>query len=361
MVNHNFDKLFLASIVETSHDSIITIDLDMVITSWNKAAASLYGYPAAEAIGKPLTTLTLPKDFQKLLLKIENIKASKQVEVFESERVGKDQTHMILEVVVSPIIDPDGEIVGLSTIARDLTARRVAEKAMHDKDVLHRMIIAQEDERSRISRDLHDELGQQVTALKFAVERAKLFCEDGEALANVELLAGIAEAIDKSVDFLAWELRPALLDNVGLVASIENYLGQWSLHAGVETEMQVSGVGGVKFLPHVETNVYRIIQECLNNTHKHARAKKLEVVLEQRKDAIVLIIADDGVGFSLRNRKKLARGLGLTGMRERASLIGGTLEFESAPNRGTSVYLRVPISEKKRRKVVRAAAHIDWS
>lgn len=169
MPNLNWDKYFLASIVETSHDSIITIDLDLEITSWNKAAEELYGYPASEAIGNKLTTLTLPKDFHRLLDKIEKIKKDKEIEVFESERVGKNKAHMILEVVVSPVKDEDGEIVGVSTIARDLTARRLSEKAMQDKDVLHRLIIAQEDERSRISRDLHDDLGQELTALRFAI------------------------------------------------------------------------------------------------------------------------------------------------------------------------------------------------
>lgn len=361
MDNHNLDKFFLASIVETSHDSIITIDLDMVITSWNKAAEGLYGYPASEAIGKSLTTLTLPKDFQRLLDKIEKIKESKQVEVFESERVGKDKAHMILEVVVSPVLDVDGEIIGLSTIARDLTARRVAEKAMHDKDVLHRMIIAQEDERARISRDLHDELGQQVTALKFAVERAKRFCGEGEARENIEALAEVAESIDKSVDFLAWELRPALLDNVGLIAAVENYLAQWSSRAGVAAEMQRAGLSDRSLAPNVETNLYRIIQESLNNTHKHAEASRVDLFLEVRDHEIIVIIVDDGKGFSLRNKKKLTKGLGLTGMRERASLLGGTLQLDSAPGSGTSIHLKVPLSPpKKKRRMVRADRDTDW-
>jgi len=129
-------------------------------------------------IGRALTTLTLPKDFQQLLLKIEKIKANREIEVFESERVSKDKSHMILEVVVSPVNDVNGELVGISTIARDLTARRRAEKATHEKELLQRLILAQEDERSRISRDLHDELGQQIIALKFAIARSKSASKD---------------------------------------------------------------------------------------------------------------------------------------------------------------------------------------
>ena len=120
---------------------------------------------------------------------------------------------MILEVVVSPVNDENGDLIGISTIARDLTARRLAEKATHDKDILHRLIIAQEDERSRISRDLHDELGQEMTALQFALARAKTACNDDIVCAHIDTASDIARTIDKSVDFLAWELRPAPLDH----------------------------------------------------------------------------------------------------------------------------------------------------
>jgi len=361
MPNNNLDKYFLASIVESSHDSIITIDLDMGITSWNGGAEELYGYPATEAIGKKLTELTLPKDFQQLLIKIAKIKASKEVEVFESERVGKDKSHMILEVVVSPVLDRQGEIIGLSTIARDLTARRIAEKAMHDKDVLHRLIIAQEDERSRISRDLHDELGQQMTALRFAIERAKAKCGDEDIRECVGEINAIAESMDKSVDFLAWELRPAQLEGVGLAVAIGNYLSQWSHHAGVDTELLSRGIDGARLTPRVETNLYRIVQEALNNIHKHAKATRVDIILERRDDSIILIIVDDGAGFSLRNKRKRAKGLGLTGMSERAALIGGTLDLESAPGRGTTIHVKLPVAPKRKRKAINAAADTDWS
>jgi PAS domain S-box-containing protein len=360
MPNRNRDKYFLASIVETSNDSIITIDLDFEITSWNKAAETLYGYSAAEAIGKLLTTLTLPKDFNKLLEKIEKIKTSKEVEIFESERVGKDKAHMILEVVVSPVNDEDGNIIGISTIARDLTVRSLAEKAMHDKDVLHRLIIAQEDERSRISRDLHDELGQQLTSLRFALEQALGACSDERTTASIAAVADIAATIDQSLDFLAWELRPALLDGVGLVAAVENYLAQWSRHAGVEIEFRTSGLSPARLAPNIETNLYRILQESLNNIHKHAHAKCVNVTLERRDQWIVLIISDDGNGFSLRSKKNRAQGLGLTGIRERASLIGGTLELESAPGRGTTVHVKVAAEPARKRKAIRPLAGTNW-
>ncbi len=332
----------------------------MEITSWNKAAEALYGYTSEEAIGKRLTALTLPKDFQELLIKIEKIKESRKIEVFESERVGKDKSHMILEIVVSPVNDENGEIIGLSTIARDLTARRLAEKAKHDKDVLHRMIIAQEDERSRISRDLHDELGQLVTGLAFALERARNICNDDSVSECIAEIAVIAAAIDKSIDFLAWELRPALLEGVGIASAIENYIGQWSQHADVKIEFLASGLKGTRFAANVETNLYRIVQEALNNIHKHAGAERVEVMLERRDDFIILTIIDDGKGFRLRNKKTRSKGLGLTGMGERAALIGGTLDIDSSPGRGTKVQLRLPATQKRKRKALQTKSTTNY-
>jgi PAS domain S-box-containing protein len=360
MPNHNLDKYFLASIVETSHDSIITIDLDLEITSWNKGAEELYGYEAAEAIGKRLTALTLPKDFQKLLEKIENIKRNKTLEVFESERVGKNKAHMILEVVVSPVNDESGQLIGVSTIARDLTARRIAEKALHDKDVLHRLVVAQEDERGRISRDLHDDVGQLLIALRFALERAKGVCKDESMAECLTTFGGLVDSIDNSVDFLAWELRPALLDGVGLVGAIDNYLKQWSHHSGIATEFRSFRLARARLAQKVETNLYRIVQEALNNTHKHAKASQVDLSLERRDGLIVLIISDDGAGFSMRSKERRLQGLGLTGMKERTSLIDGTLEIESARGKGTTIRVTVSEPVKNKRQAIAAKSDTDW-
>ena len=120
MPDSNLDKYFLASIVECCHDSIITINLERVITSWNKAAEQLYGYRASEAIGKSLTMLTLPEDFNEILSNIDKIKHSKEVAIFQTERVGKGDNHLILEVVLSPVKDDKGTVIGVSTIAREI-------------------------------------------------------------------------------------------------------------------------------------------------------------------------------------------------------------------------------------------------
>ena len=350
MPDSNLDKYFLASIVECCHDSIITINLERVITSWNKAAEQLYGYPASEAIGKNLTMLTLPEDFNEILSNIDKIKHSKEVAIFQTERVGKGNNHLILEVVLSPVKDDEGNVVGVSTVARDLTERNRAERVMQEKKNLQRLIEAQEDERKRIARDLHDELGQQLSALRLQLEDAKKICQDEEVCDKIDAIQLIAESLDKGIDFLAWELRPAALDGLGLIAAIGNYVKQWSHHSGIKAELLSSSLKKARLAPTIETNIYRIVQEALNNIHKHAKAKSVEVILERRDDLIVLIVGDNGKGFNIKAKKNRSKGIGLIGMKERAELMGGTFEIESVARKGTTIYVRIQASAIRRKE-----------
>jgi PAS domain S-box-containing protein len=351
MPQQNLDKYFLASIIESSNDSIITIDFNTIVTSWNKAAEQLYGFPASEAIGKPMTMLTLTEDFNEILSNIDKIRHSKEVVVFQTERVRKNNDHILLEVVMSPVKDDKDNIVGVSTIARDVTDRNRAAKALQDKQNLQKLIQAQEDERKRIARDLHDELGQQLTSLRLKLDSAKNLCRDEEICGKIEEIQKVAESIDKGVDFLTWELSPSILDDLGLAAAIENYVRQWSLQTGVQAELISTNLKKTRLAPEAETNLYRIVQEALNNVYKHAKAKTVDVVLDKREDLINLIIGDNGTGFNPKSKKKRSKGLGLTGMRERATLLGGTLEIESAAGQGTTIYVRIQASAIRKKRL----------
>jgi two-component system, NarL family, sensor histidine kinase NreB len=134
-----------------------------------------------------------------------------------------------------------------------------------------------------------------------------------------------------------------------------------SSHSGVAAEFRASTRPKARFQPKVETNLYRILQEALNNTHKHANARSVHVTLDSRGDSTVLIISDDGTGFSLRNKARRSKGLGLTGMKERAALIGGTLEMEFARGRGTTIFVSVPTTTRRKRKALSAADDTKWS
>jgi two-component system, chemotaxis family, CheB/CheR fusion protein len=502
-------RFFLASIVESSQDSIFTVNFDGNITSWNIGAEMLYGYPAAEAIGTPLTMLTLPEDLKEVLANADRVKHSEMVETYDTIRVNKDGRQMNLEVVLSPVRDVAGRVIGVSTIARDVTERwqatealrvseerlrllvesvkdyailildserrvtgwntgaelifgyaesevigqtgdilftpedreqgipekeaataratgRAADERWHirkdgtrfyasgvlaslsddgvqqgfakiardlteqkraeeelqrahveleqrvrertielldlnqtlleevkertaaegrTRQLVRQIVTAQEDERRNVARDLHDHLGQQLTGLRIKLENHKQSCgNEASHRAEVEQIQAIAEQLDADVDFLAWELRPASLDEFGLPAALSNYVQEWSKHFDIPAEFHTTGLERQRLPPEVEINLYRIAQEALNNISKHAEAKGVDVLLERRDHHVALIVEDNGKGFEPDGAAKPdGKKIGLQNMRERAAYVGGMLEIESTPGEGTTIFARVPV------------------
>jgi signal transduction histidine kinase len=281
----------------------------------------------------------------------------------------KDGTRLYCSGVTTRIGAADG--LGFAKIARDLTAqrraevelqdaradleRRVAERTAdiqaevvrrtraqeHVSDLLRKIVTAQEDERTRIARDLHDQLGQQMIALRLALERhVEAHGADGTD-ESLERALALTRDIDREIDFLAWELRPTALDDLGLAAALPRYLEEWAAHYQVTADFQTTGEVHGRLPREAEIAFYRIGQEALTNIVKHAHATRVGVVVEGREDAVVLIVEDDGVGFEVGGDTRTT-GIGLVGMRERASLIGATLQIESRPGEGTTVFLSCP-------------------
>lgn len=214
--------------------------------------------------------------------------------------------------------------------------------------LLRRLVVAQEDERRRIARDLHDDLGQRLSALRLTLEALATRAERPTHVLQVTAaaLASVAQ-IDQSLDFLAWELRPAALDELGLTKVLDTYVHEWSRHSGVRTLFHARVADTQRFAPEVEATVYRITQEALNNIAKHARAQSVNVLLESRGDTLVLAVEDDGIGCRTDTRGETM--VGLTGMRERAAAVGGTLEIEPTPGGGATVLAHIPMATRSPR------------
>lgn len=209
--------------------------------------------------------------------------------------------------------------------------------------LLRRLVNAQEVERGRIARDLHDQLGQQLTALRLALERVQE--RPGPAGPTDEAIAqalALTRQIGRDIDFLAWELRPGTLDELGLAAALPRLVREWSAHVGVAGEVRFGGFEPGQLARDAEVAFYRVAQEALNNVAKHARATRVDVVLATSQNHVTLVVEDDGVGFEPDGRA--GNGAGLAGMRERALLAGATLQIESTPGKGTAIYLRRPVS-----------------
>jgi signal transduction histidine kinase len=207
---------------------------------------------------------------------------------------------------------------------------------------LTRVVLAQEDERRRIARELHDQLGQQLTALRLTLEmlKAQSF-ERTDIRVQLETLEELALQLDKDVAFRVWELRPIEIETLGLQAALTNYVRDWSQHFGLRVQLHMNPSTFERSLtPELETTIYRLAQEALNNIAKHARADHVDVVLERSSDDLSLIVEDNGVGFDPSVVETNHRGLGLIGMRERAALVGAQFQIESTPGRGTTVIVR---------------------
>ena len=228
-------------------------------------------------------------------------------------------------------------------------ALRAREEAEADRAALRRQLAAAEEaERQRLARELHDQLGQHLTAFSLSLAEARRQLTAGQS-ADTRLgqLEDLARAMTREARYLALELRPPELDDVGLESALRTYVEQWSARYGVAAEVSVGGLAAESPLSREATTAaYRVMQEALTNVARHAAARQVSVFLEKTSDELRVIVEDDGRGFDPQatvQRVKLERRLGLAGMRERAALAGGTLELESSPGKGTSIYMRVPL------------------
>jgi PAS domain S-box-containing protein len=244
---------------------------------------------------------------------------------------------------------PGGPVVRIVGTHFDLTERKRAESERARREFLARLVFAQEDERRRIAREMHDQFGEHLTALALRIRLLKDASADrADWRAHVESIEAIAQRLDHDVDQLVWQLRPTALDDLGLRAALANYVQDWSARVGIPARLHSSGLMDERLPADVETALYRIAQEALTNVAKHAGASGVEVILERRADSVVLIVEDDGVGFEPASRETATEGFGLLGMRERASLVGAALEIESSPGNGTAVFVRMttPVTGK---------------
>ena len=212
--------------------------------------------------------------------------------------------------------------------------------------LLEKVMVAQEEERKRIARELHDDTGQAITSLMVGLRAASDGAEP-PLRSQFEGLRAIAAQTLESVKRLARELRPPLLDDLGLPAALDRYVSGYRANFGLNADLQMTGFGnGDRLAPQVELALYRVIQEALTNVAKHAHARNVSIVVERRAGSVKAIVEDDGGGFDVNavlNAPQEEGKLGLHGMRERAELMGGRLTLESTPGAGSSVFVEIPI------------------
>lgn len=346
----------------------LTLDFNGVITEINLVGASLLGRPRTFLIKLPLAGMIAREDRTRLQAFLTQARASTDAATSVDVTARTDGKH-VLRLVSRP--GGTGQRGELFTVMVDVTEERryeaerdkaflneqrrstelvgeVNERIAAEarvKTLLERLVTAQEEERRRIARNLHDHLGQQLTALRLTLGSMREEPEvNAELRRRLTMAEDIVARLDRDVDLLAWDLRPAGLD-LGLTSALGDLVRQWTAVTEVPAEFHQSTPGELRLPPRTEANVYRIVQEALNNIAKHAGASHVSVLVEQHTDAVVIIIEDDGRGFDPERASESQgqhAGMGLLGMRERAALIDGTVQIESAPGQGTTVFIRVP-------------------
>jgi signal transduction histidine kinase len=240
-------------------------------------------------------------------------------------------------LVVPPVAIQEAYLLGQSLVAaHDLVQQRTAER----DDLRRRLMSAQEEERLRLARDLHDQTGQGMTAAILELKAIEPFVGK-KGLDRVRFLHKHLDELSKLLHRTAWELRPLSIDELGLTNALENYLSNWAKKLGIDADFHCSDTGLDGRSNEIRTTVYRVVQEGLTNIARHAAdATRVSVVIGMSEQTLYLVIEDNGRGF---DPAATPLGLGLAGMRERLLLVGGRLTVESSDSTGTTVFARIPI------------------
>ena len=282
-----------------------------------------------------------------------------QEAIRDCKTVSWEQTHTypagkrVGEVTVTPLTDKSGKIDQLAGCIRDITERKLAQQKNEAfgrrlQVLSRRLVEAQETERRHIARELHDEIGQSLTAAQMNLQAVlESSCPEGAAPRLRECLSEV-ESVSEQVHDLSLDLRPSMLDDLGLEPALRWYTNRQAALAGLQARF-LTDSSEHRFDPMIETECFRIAQEALTNVVRHAHAQNVTVELHEKKGELHLDVRDDGVGFDVAPvREQAVRGssLGLLSMEERATLAGGRLEFKSAPGEGTDVHAWFPLDPK---------------
>jgi two-component system, chemotaxis family, CheB/CheR fusion protein len=234
-----------------------------------------------------------------------------------------------------------------AALQAEISEHKQAEQAR--QLLLRQLVIAQEEERRRIARELHDQMGQDLTVLMLGLKTLRDAAPaDSPVHERVAPLQALATRIGREVRTLALELRPPALDDLGLVATLANAVEEWSARVLVAVDFHTIGLEQQRLPSSIETALYRLALEALNNVFKHAQATNVSLIVERRTGMAQMIVEDDGRGFDVAAARRSAhteQRLGLVGMDERVAQLGGTLTIESAPGRGTTVFVRIPVAD----------------
>ena len=335
---------YLDLLLATVNDAVVASDDKFILTGWNAAAESTYGRRAEEVLGQP-DALVFRTDF----VGVERAEAIRRL--LETGRFHGELTHrradgrrIHIESRAAALFDSSGKRLGYVSVNRDITERRYAEETI--RALLNDVLTAQEEERRRIARELHDDTAQTLTSLLVGLRAVEESQDLGQALGAASTLRGFVSAALLGVQRMARGLRPSVLDDLGLEEALERLALDVSRAQGFLVDLHSTGPRLPRLPEALEIALYRMAQEALTNATKHASPKAVSIVIHRNPTAVRLVVEDDGKGFDASEILSAAQ-LGLVGMRERAHLVGGSMTLESSPGSGTTICINVPIPAPK--------------
>lgn len=332
----------LSGLLDSAMDGIISVDEQQRIIFYNRAAERIFGWPALQVMGRPMDML-MPK----------RLRAGHRQHVANfgetgvtSRRMG-DRTVLLglratgeefpIDASISQLETPEGKL--FTVILRDVTERVRAQEEL--ASFAAEASGVREEEKSRIARELHDELAQTLAAAKMDARWAlDNLGSRAQAAAKLEAMIGLLDQAVASTRRIAADLRPLILDDLGLVPALEWLAKNFEERAGVACELRLDP--DLDLQEPFATSVFRMVQESLNNVAKHAQASKVQVGVARSGEHVLLTVQDDGVGFHPSDARKPS-SLGLVGLRERAKLLRGSVSVASEPGHGTRVEARLPL------------------
>jgi PAS domain S-box-containing protein len=334
-------------IFENAIEGIFQSSPDGRFLSANPAMARMFGYDSAEALINDRKDIEfqhyVDPDRRRIFQKLISEKG--MVQGFELQAYRKDGSIIWTSENVRAVRDENGTLLYYEGIVEDITQRKQVEAER--VELLRRLVKAQEDEQRRISRELHDQMGQSLAALLLGLKALKNSVREESATESIQRLQEITNRIAEEMHSLIRELRPTALDDLGLQTALANYLEEWAERSDITIDFHSNGLLEQRLGSQLESTIYRIVQEAVNNVVKHAKAQNVSIILEKRGNRVLVIIEDDGVGFdaeALLKTPARSRRFGLLGMQERVALVGGSLSIESTLGIGTTVLVHIDIS-----------------
>ncbi len=351
--------------------AIFMLDPDGRVRNWNKGAKRIKGYDSAEIIGKHFSCFYPEEDLRNGKPQWELEVAAKEGR-FEDEgwRVRKDGSRFWANVIITAIRDDAGKLIGFGKVTRDFTERMQLERTLREEVAQRReaelhlqnsekslrqlslhLLRTQDEERRRIGRDLHDSLGQCLTALKIKLDMLASLTgrKNDEAASEIAECVRLAEESLKEVRTISYLMYPPMLEEMGLKSAIRWYVDGFSARSGINTTFEVDNDLG-RLQRDVELALFRVLQESLTNVHRHSGSQTAHIRLLMRKGTVTLEVTDTGKGIPSGLLEQSgqdwtgALGVGLRGMNERMRQLGGSLEVVST-EKGTAVAATVPAAE----------------